>query len=312
LSESLQKDGRIDMVATAACLGALCCWSLGPIFIAQLTGYVDSWTQNALRYSVACLFWLPALVYFMHAGRFDKRTWRRAALPAVANAAMQSLWAATFYYVGPAFAVLLSKTSVLWVATFSLILFADERPLARSGRFWGGMVLALTGVFGVLYFKDDFAAARTLTGILIALACASLWGLYAISIRIAFRQIDSRIGFGVVSIYTAVGLWLVALPLGKLGQCATMPLMGWVGVVVSGVTAIALGHAFFYAAIRRVGATIPSLVILTQPLVVFSISSVVFRERLNGLQLLFGVLLLGGAALSVWAQEHLKTPSEGS
>ena len=78
---------------------------------------------------------------------------------------MQSLWAATFYYVGPAFAVLLSKTSVLWVATFSLILFADERPLARSGRFWGGMVLALTGVFGVLYFKDDFAAARTLTDI---------------------------------------------------------------------------------------------------------------------------------------------------
>ncbi len=77
-------------------------------------------------------------------------------------------------------------------------------------------------------------------------------------------------------------------------------------MVVSGITAIALGHVFFYTAIKRIGATIPSLVILGQPLVVFSISSVVFHERLNGLQLLFGLFLLGGAALSVWAQEHIR------
>ncbi|WP_455233900.1 EamA family transporter [Thiogranum longum] len=85
-----------------------------------------------------------------------------------------------------------------------------------------------------------------------------------------------------------------------------MPLCGWIAVVVSGITAIALGHVFFYTAIKRIGATIPSLVILGQPLVVFSISSVVFHERLNGLQLLFGLFLLGGAALSVWAQEHIR------
>jgi len=300
------------MVATAACLGALCCWSLGPIFIAQLTGHVDSWTQNALRYSVACLFWLPALVYFMRTGRFDKRTWRLAALPAVANVAMQSLWAATFYYVGPAFAVLLSKTSVLWVAGFSLILFADERPLARSGRFWGGMALALTGVFGVLYFKEDFTASHMATGVLIALVCAFMWGIYTVSVKVAFREIDSRIGFGVISIYTVIGLWLVALPFGKPAQCASMPLSGWLVVVVSGITGIALGHVFYYTTIKRIGATIPSLVILAQPLVVFSISSVAFRERLNGLQLLFGLVLLGGAALSVWAQEHLRRPVKGT
>ena len=311
MNESTQTRGRIDRVATAACLGALCCWSLGPIFIAYLTGYVDSRTQNALRYSVACLFWLPVLMHFMRAGRFDKRTWRRAALPSVANVAMQSLWATVFYYVGPAFAVLLTKTSVLWVATFSLVLFADERPLARSWRFWGGMTLALAGVFGVLYFREDFAATRTATGIVMALVCAFMWGLYTISVKVAFRQIDSRIGFAVISIYTVVGLWLVALLFGEPAQCRAMPLSGWAAVVISGITAIALGHVFYYTAIKRIGATIPSLVILVQPLVVFSVSSVVFRERLNGLQLLFGVVLLGGAALSVWAQEHLKNPSEG-
>jgi len=295
------------MVATAACLGTLCCWSLGPIFIEQLTGHVDARTQNALRYTVAFLFWFPVLLYFMRTGKFDKRTWRLAIVPSLANVTMQSLWAVIFYYVGPAFAVLLSKTSVLWVAAFSLILFADERPLLRSGRFWSGLAFSIIGVLGVLYFKEGFAAPQTTKGIVIALVCAFMWGLYAISVRISLKDIDSRCGFAVISIYTTMALWVGALLFGKPAECLKMPFSGWIAVVVSGITAIALGHVFFYTAIKRIGATIPSLVILAQPLVVFSLSSIVFHERLNGFQLLFGLLLLAGAALSVWAQEHVKT-----
>ena len=302
---------RLDMVATGACLGTLCCWSLGPIFIEQLTRYVDSRTQNALRYSVAFLFWLPVLLHFMHAGKFDKRTWRLALVPAAANVTMQSLWAIIFYYIGPAFATLLSKTSVIWVTTFSLILFADERPLIRSRRFWVGLVLSAAGVLGILLFKEDFAARQTRTGIILALICAFMWGLYALSVKVRLKSVDSRCGFAVISIYTTAVLWIVALVSGRPAECLNMPLSGWVAVVVSGITAIALGHVFFYTAIKRIGATIPSLVILAQPLVVFSLSSVFFHERLNGFQLLFGLILLSGAALSIWAQEHVrKGPTE--
>jgi drug/metabolite transporter (DMT)-like permease len=295
------------MGATAACLGALCCWSIGPIFIKQLTGYVDSWTQNALRYTVACLFWLPVLLYFMHTGRFDRRIWRLALLPTVANITMQSLWAATFYYIGPAFATLLSKTSILWVTTFSLLFFADERSLVRSRRFWFGLILSATGVFGVLYFKTDFAAATTLKGVAIALVSAAMWAAYAIAVKIKLRAVDSRCGFAIISVYTTAALWVAAILFGKPGQTSSMGLSAWGAVVISAITAIALGHVSFYAAIKRIGATLPSLVILAQPFVVFSISSVVFHERLSALQLVFGVLLLGGAGMSVWAQGDLKT-----
>ncbi|MFZ2146936.1 MAG: hypothetical protein WAV28_06925, partial [Sedimentisphaerales bacterium] len=54
---------KVDVSATAACIGALSFWALGPIFIKYLTGYLDSWTQNLLRYSVACLVWLPFLFF---------------------------------------------------------------------------------------------------------------------------------------------------------------------------------------------------------------------------------------------------------
>ena len=207
---------RLDVAATSACIGALCLWSLGPIFIEYLTGYLDAWTQNLLRYSVACVFWLPFLVYCIRAKRLDGRVWRRALLPAAANIIMQSLWATAFYYVDPAFMVLLTKTNIIWIAAFSFICFPEERSLIRSGRFWLGLVLAIGGAVGVLYFKEDFAATGTVTGVLITLACAFMWGVYTVSVRTAFRDIDSRSGFSVISIYTVGGLAVFGLAFGDL------------------------------------------------------------------------------------------------
>jgi drug/metabolite transporter (DMT)-like permease len=60
---------------------------------------------------------------------------------------------------------------------------------------------------------------------------------------------------------------------------------------------------------RRIGATIPALVMLAQPFFVLAISYVVFKESLNIFQLLFGIVLLAGSGLAIWAQGHLKHDS---
>jgi drug/metabolite transporter (DMT)-like permease len=303
------KIGRINTAATSACLGAVFFWALGPIFIKYLTDYTDSWTQNALRYSAACVFWLPFLVYVALRGAFPRRTWRRAVVPALANMAMQSLWGAGFYYISPAFMTLLTNTSILWVTGFSLIFFPGERPLLRSPRFWLGLLLSLTGLAGVLYFKKDFTAVGTRIGIAIALAEAFMWAVYTISVKIALRDIDSRSGFSVISLYTTTGLWICAVLLGRPERAVQMNVHAWTAIVVSGVMSIALAHVLYYAAIRRIGTTIPMLVVLSQPFIVFSMSSVIFHERLNALQLLSGVVLLLGSASSIWAQQHLAVGS---
>ncbi len=300
---------KVDLSATFACIGALSFWSLGPIFIKYLTGYLDSWTQNLLRYSVACLLWMPFLVYSIKKGRLNARVWRRAVVPGLANVIMQSLFACAFYYIGPAFMVLLAKSSLLWIASFSLIFFAEERALAKSKRFWSGLVLSMMGVIGVICFKEDFATAANLIGIVLTLAMAFMWAVYIISVRIAFRDIDSRHGFSVISIYTVAGLFVLGLLLGDLGDCVKMGARQWFYIVISGATAIALSHTLYYSAMRRIGVTIPALVMLAQPFIVLAISNVVFKESLNILQLLFGVVLLAGSGLAIWAQEHLKRES---
>jgi drug/metabolite transporter (DMT)-like permease len=297
---------KVDFSATFACIGALTFWALGPIFIKYLTGYLDSWTQNLLRYSVASLVWLPFLFFSIKTKRLDRRVWRRAVVPGAANVVMQSLFACAYYYIGPAFMVLLMKSSIIWIASFSLIFFAEERTLVKSKRFWSGLALSAIGVVGVMYYKEDFAATRTLTGIIIALMTAFMWAVYTLSVRIAFKDIDSRHGFSVISIYTVGGLCVLALLFGQIGECVKMGPWQWVCVVISGATAIALSHTLYYAAMRRIGATIPGLVMLAQPFNVLAISYVVFGESLNVLQLLFGVVLLAGSGLAIWSQGHLK------
>jgi len=300
----------LDARATLACLGALAFWALGPNFIRYLTEYLDAWTQNLLRYLVACLFWLPFLAVSIRNGRFDKRTWLRALPAAATNIAMQSLWATAFYYIDPAFMVLLSKTSIIWIVGFSILLFRDERPLLRSGRFWTALALCLTGVIGVLYFKEGFATKETSTGVIIGLACAFMWGLYTVTVRMAFRHTDSRSGFSVISIYTVVGLAVIAALFGDLAQPLRMGPGPWAVVVFSAITCIALAHVLYYAAIRRIGATIPALVILAQPFAVLAVSHIAFGESLTPVQLIFGLILLVGAGLAILSQQHLAGRAE--
>ena len=297
---------KFDWPATLACIGTLILWSMGPNFIRFLTDYLDSWTQNMLRYLTACLFWLPFLIFALKKKRVDKSVWRRALLPAASNIAMQTLWAAGLYYIDPAFFVLLTKPSIIWVAAFSIIFFADERPLLRSNRFWLGTILSTIGVLGVLAFEENFAATKTITGIIIALVTSVMWALYVISVKISLKDVDSRIGFSVISTYTFAGLCVLAMIFGKPADCLEMGILPWACIVISGITAIGLAHVLYYIAIKRLGATIPVLVILSQPFVIFAISSVLFGEFLNGPQWIFGIVLLAGAALAIWAQQHLK------
>ncbi len=295
-----------DTPATAACLGALVCWSLGPLFIRYLTSYVDVWTQNMLRYSAACLLWLPFVLYSARKGTITKRLWLIALGPAAVNIVMQTFWAASFYYLEPTFMVLLAKTSIIWIAAFSITFFPDERGLIRSRSFWAGAVLSILGVGGVLFFKGDFGTVDIVKGIVIGLTASLLWALYTISVRIAFRKVDSRMGFGVLSIYTVAGLWVLAFVFGNPGECFEMAAWPWMATILSGLFSIGISHVLYYSAIRRIGATIPSLVLLVQPFIILAISRVVFGESINGLQGIFGVILISGSAFSILAQQNLR------
>jgi drug/metabolite transporter (DMT)-like permease len=298
-------DKHFKTLAVLSCIGTLRCWSTAPLFIKYLTGYLDLWSQNLLRYGAATIFWLPVLLWAAFTGRLPRAVWKRALLPFIPNIIMQNMWAGAFYYINPGFASLLSTTAFLWVIILSVVFFAEERRLLKSGLFRMSIALSLTGLAGVMFFHPALTHSYTIIGIVIILLYGLIWGFYAIAVKVSFRDIDPRIGFSVVSIYTVAAIFLLTIFMGQPMKCFEMGVFGWFSAIVSGVAGIAIGHVLYYISIRRLGSTMPSLILLTQPFVVVLISYLAFRETFNPLQIVFGVILVTGSALAIIAEKNL-------
>jgi drug/metabolite transporter (DMT)-like permease len=288
-----------DSLAVLSCIGTIVCWTASPLFIKYLTGYLDAWTQNLLRYGSACLFWLPFLLADVKAGRLTKKILKLALLPFIPNVIMQNFWAFAFYYIDPGFVTLLVTTSIVWVVILSMFFFRDERRLIRNRRFQASIILSVVGVAGVMLASPAITKPLTITGIIIVLLYDFVWGFYAIAVKVSMRDIDSRIGFTVISIYTVAGLAIPAILIGRPVQCLELSPAAWITVIISGVTGIGLGHVFYYVSIRRLGATVSALTLLTQPFAVVVLSYFLFSESLGLLQWLFGIVLVAGSALAI-------------
>ena len=303
---------KFDVTATFACFGFLLCWSTGPIFVKLLSGYTDAWIQNFLRYIFAALFWLPFFLRSLRKGEIDKKIWILALLPAATNTISQTLWTIAFYYnIEPTFMSLIDKSSILWIAVFSLIIFADERVLLKSKRFWTAAALSVIGITGVLVFKEGFASQKTLVGVLLSFASSAVWAVHVIAVRIGFKNIDSRNTFAVISIYCLIGFAVLAALFGNTASIVTIGWKPWIYIIVSAVIGIAICNVLYYAAIKRIGATIPSITVLAAPFIVILASRPIFNESLSIFQWLCGLILLAGCALAIWSQEHLN-PSVAS
>jgi len=78
-----------------------------------------------------------------------------------------------------------------------------------------GLVMCLSGLMGVLAFKEGFAEAATLKGIVLTLIAGIGSACYVIAIRVSVQKIDSRQSFAVIALYTAVGLAVLAMLFGE-------------------------------------------------------------------------------------------------
>jgi drug/metabolite transporter (DMT)-like permease len=277
----------------------------GPLIIKYIAPYMDFWTQNFLRYVTAVITMLPFVLLSSEKHIYSKDLWRKTLLIAIINIFMQCCWGSAFYYINPAFVTLLSKSSVLWTIAISLMFFIDERPLIKSKAFWASFIIVIIGIAGVTFFKQDFSASGSVIGIVLTLGFAVSWAIYATAIKALLKNEDSSTSFAVVSVYSAIGLGILAFCFGKPMQCVSFSGNIWFLLILSSLTSITISHITFYASIKRVGSSIPSLVVLAQPFLVLIVSGPLFGERLLAPQWFFGLLLIAGAALAIKAQDHL-------
>jgi len=315
LSTQPRRTGGIDPLATTAIVGTLLCWSSTPIWIKHFTGYFDPFSQNVYRYAFALLFWLPFLIVRQATGRVPRSIWLLALAPAIPNTAMQTFWAWSLYHLDPGVMALLARMGVIWSTLLSMAVFADERLLARSKRFWCGLGCGLAGAVGVLAFKPGFVAGlsrldvdirATVIGAGMVTTATALWSVYAVMVRLRMRGVDSRTAFAVIALETTVGLSVIAIVFGDPARVVDVPLNVMVLVALSGWICIALAHVCYYTAIRRVGVAVPTAVLQLTPFAVLTLSYFIFDERFAPAQLASGAVLVIGSGLALWAQDKVR------
>ncbi len=186
-------------------------------------------------------------------------------------------------------ATLEANLAPLFVALITWIVWR-ERP---KPRFLAALAIAFLGVLLIVSPKLD-QARGALTGDLLGLATAAFYGAYMIVVA----RLATTYGTGALMLRTTLIFTGLLAPL-MIGQ-KILPdtLHGWVLLVALAVIAQVVGQGLIAYALSRLPATFSSLALLVQPLAAAVYAAALLGERLNGVQIAGGVIVLGAIVLA--------------
>jgi drug/metabolite transporter (DMT)-like permease len=198
------------------------------------------------------------------------------------------------------------RFQIIFVALGAFVLFPSERRIVRSWSYWLGVFVVFAGSLGTGLLGSELPRGATAFGILIAVAAGILFGGYSLSVRHFMEGVHPVTAFAAISHYTAAGLVVLMLLLGKRHGSAVLALtpLQWGMLGASALAGIALAHVFYYASIARLGVAVSAGVILLQPFLTGVASFFVFGEHLTAAQWLAGVVAVGGAMVMLWKRQH--------
>ncbi|MBI4719282.1 MAG: DMT family transporter [Planctomycetes bacterium] len=274
-------------------------WASVPLFLKYLTAYIDGWTANGWRYGISALLWAPALLVGARRGTLPRHLWRAAVVPAAVNIFAQCCFAWAPYYINPGLLTFMLRLQIIFVAVGTYLLFPAERPILRSARYWGGVIIVLGGLAGLCLLGAEPPRGARAFGIALAIVAGVFYGGYALSVRHFMHDVHPVTAFAAISGYTALGLNVMMLALAEQHGALVWTLSAaQLGVLVgSALVGIAITHVLYYAALARLGVAICAGVILLQPFLSSIGSYFWFGERLTTAQWLSGAAAMGGAGL---------------
>ena len=288
------------MTAVAALLGAIISWGMIPVMLRYLAvpaKVPDGFTSNLARYPVAALACLPWLIWGIRRGEV-RGLWLAALVPAVINTIGQTLFAWAPYFENAGLLSFLLRIAVVWSIMIAFIVFPDERRLARSGRFWSGAILAISGFVALSYPRLAHSGGHTLKGLTVILTCSLFWAFYGVSVRYVMNKRHPLVMFSIISSYSCVGLVGLA-PLGQPAAVLELSTYDWALLVGSALMGISFAHGLYYIAVQRMGVAVCELGLLIAPFISLAGSHLISGETFTHLQWLGGGVLLLGAALAM-------------
>jgi len=250
-------------------------WALNFSVVKVSLEEIDALSFNALRYVLAAgllAFTTKKRGYPLRVERQD--VWPLIGIALVGNVLYQLFFIIGVDYTYSANAAVMLGTIPVWVAVLSH-LFTEEKLTKYKtlgiGLAFVGILLIVTGS------KQGISlASKTFLGDLIILGAAISWGVYTIHAKKFLKKYPSTQFTGVMSIIGMVCLLLIGLPNLVSVEWTKVSLVGWIGVIYSGLLSIGLAYLIWNNSVSKIGA----------------VRTAAYQNLVPVLGLVFGVVLL--------------------
>jgi drug/metabolite transporter (DMT)-like permease len=287
--------------AVAMNLVAVLCWAATPAMVRFIGRSFPVNFQNAWRYLVSLAVLWPA--YLLTADRSRIRTdlaevrrlaWK-IALIALVQYAFQTGYTYSLTLIYPGVMTLVQQSSALFGVLFGVAFFPDERRVMRDPRFVAGAVLAVSGALLVVLGSGSWGGAEFNAGVLSALGSALAWALLGALIKRWLPHVPPLLS--ICSVFTIlVPLFVAVYAAANRGfPLPSAPPLDWIVMVASGLIGVGIGQSLFYRAVPVIGVATSTSIGLLIPLAAAVISWLAFGERLAGIQIAGGLVLIAGS-----------------
>ena len=288
-------------------MGSVLCWAAVPVLLRYLTGSIDAWTANGIRYPFSAVLYWPILWHAHRSGHLDRRTAALCVIPATLALGGQIFWALAPYYLPASSIGFYLRFALVWSVVAAVTLFPDERRLLKLTRFYVGLGLCVGGFVALSLSTETSHGDVSAKGIVIMFFCSVFFGLYSVSVRRFLQGTYPLIGFGVVSQYVSLGTLTAMFVWGMPSRVGSLGTEEWAVLATSSVLGVALGHFFLYAAVQSVGAAITSGVQSVTPFLTVIMATTLLGETMTMWKWTAGLTMVAGAAVLLSAQ-HVMNP----
>jgi len=279
----------------AALLGTILIWGANfPIFKGALVG-LHPHLANALRFVFAVTVLTGVYIYrvpqpwatFVYAVK--RYGWTLFGLTMLGYVLYQLAFVMGVSRTSAGSAALLMATSPLWTALLGHITRVERLPT----RTWVGLMASMVGAMVVVGAAAG-SAQDSVSGNILMLAAAMLWGAYTVLSRPLLGKMSPVVISYIEIVMALPFLFLIALPYANWATIQTIDLGTWGALIYSGALSIGVAFILWNAAVQKLGPGQTVIYANLTPFVALLFSAWWLGEVIRPTQIVGGALIVSG------------------
>jgi drug/metabolite transporter (DMT)-like permease len=267
---------------------------------------------TALRFGLASLALLPLLssTRSLNQPITGRDRWKIAGLGLLGNTLYQLFFINGINYTSPTNSALILASAPVFVALIGALLKIER----LNGLAWLGVLLSFGGIglviLGGAPAESTAAASNSLLGDLLTLAAAVVWATYTVLAAPLLRRHSAIRLTSFAIIVGTLPLLLIATPTFLTTDWSKVGLNSWLGVIYSGLLAIAIGYMIWNNGVQKVGGARTAVYSNLTPVLTAVVAFLVRGDPLTIFHALGAAVILSGIALTRVGRGHVVPPIE--